>query len=75
MVYKTQDTGSFEVAFGNGIVSIHPLDELAVATVTGDNKEAGRAILATGILTAVEELGVMPDQIRAIYIFTEQGNK
>ena len=71
IIYKTDATGSFEVAFGNGIVSIHPLDQLAVTTVTGPQKEAAKAVFATGILTAVEELGVMPDQVRAVYIFTE----
>ncbi|WP_188398896.1 filamentous hemagglutinin N-terminal domain-containing protein [Sporomusa sp. GT1] len=71
MVYKTEATGSFEVAFGNGIVTVHPLDQQALTTITGDNREPGKAVLATGILTAVEDLGVMPDQIRAIYIFME----
>lgn len=71
MVYKTEATGSFEVAFGNGIVTVHPLDQQALATIIGDNREPGKAVLATGILTAVEDLGVMPDQIRAIYVFTE----
>lgn len=71
IIYKTDAMGSFEVAFGNGIVSIHPLDQLAVTTVTGPQKEAAKAVFATGILTAVEELGVMPDQVRAVYIFTE----
>lgn len=71
LIYKTEATGAFEVGFGNGIVTITPLDGTALKTVTGPNREAGRAAMATGILTAVEELGVMPDQIRAIYIYTE----
>lgn len=71
MVYRTESAGSFEVTFGNGIVAIYPLDETALTTVTSQSKEAGKAVLATGILTAVEDLGVMPDQIRAVYLFTE----
>ncbi|SHI91446.1 MBG domain-containing protein [Propionispora hippei] len=71
LIYRTKSTGSFEVTFGNGIVSIHPLDETALGTVTGKNREPGRAILAAGILSAVEDLGVTPDQVRAVYLFTE----
>ena len=71
VVYKSAETGAFDVAFGNGIVAIYPLDEQAVRTVTDKEREKSKAVLATGILTSIEELGVMPDQLRAVYIFTE----
>lgn len=71
VVYKSAETGAFDVAFGNGIIAIYPLDEQAVRTVTDKEREKSKAILATGILTSIEDLGVMPDQLRAVYIFTE----
>ena len=69
--YKSNG-GSYTVTYGNGIVTLYPDNEEAVAIVTGTDKAAGRAVLATGVLTSIEDLGVMPDQIRAVYIFTKE---
>ena len=67
-LYQTQN-GSYEVTFGNGIVTLYPQDDAALAIITGDDKKAERAVLASGLLTAVEDLGVTPVEIRAVYVF------
>ena len=67
-LYQTQN-GSYEVTFGNGIVTLYPQDDAALAIITGDDKKAERAVLASGLLTAVEDLGVRPVEIRAVYVF------
>ncbi len=67
-LYQTQ-SGTYEITFGNGIVSLYPKDEPALAIITGKNKNAERAVLASGILTAIEDLKVTPMEIRAVYIF------
>ena len=67
-LYQTQN-GSFEVTFGNGIVTLYPKDEAALAIVTNKDRKAERAVLASGLLTAIEDLGVTPVEIRAVYIF------
>ncbi|WP_187620279.1 MBG domain-containing protein [Selenomonas ruminis] len=63
--------GSYTVTYGNGIVAIYPQDELSRKMLMNGSKKAGRAVLATGILSAVQDLGVMPDMIRAVYMFTK----
>ena len=67
-LYQTK-SGSFKVTFGNGIVTLYPQDEAALAVVTNEDRKAERAILASGLLTAIEDLGVTPVEIRAVYIF------
>ena len=57
------------MTFGNGIVTLYPQDEAALAVVTNEDRKAERAILASGLLTAIEDLGVTPVEIRAVYIF------
>ena len=69
-LYRTQN-GVFQVTFGNGIVTLRPKDEAALAVVVSKDKKAERAALASGLLTAIEELGVTPVEIRAVYIFKE----
>ena len=72
LVMNSRD-GSYNVAFGNGIVSIQPEDDAGLAVVQGDRK-GSRTVIATGILSAVQDLGVIPDQIRAVYIYTLKEN-
>jgi len=67
-LYQTAG-GDFEVTFGNGIVALYPRDHAALRIVTAKDRKAERAVLASGLLTAVEELGVTPVEIRAVYIF------
>lgn len=67
-LYQTAN-GSFEVTFGNGIVTLYPQDEPALSIVTAKERKAERAVLASGLLTAIEDLGVTPVEIRAVYIF------
>ncbi|ANR69570.1 filamentous hemagglutinin [Selenomonas sp. oral taxon 126] len=67
-LYQTAD-GSFEVTFGNGIVTLYPQDDPALSIVTSKDRKAERAVLASGLLTAIEDLGVTPVEIRAVYIF------
>ncbi|BEU88435.1 hypothetical protein TAMA11512_18990 [Selenomonas sp. TAMA-11512] len=67
-LYRTQ-SGDYKITFGNGIVTIYPQNDAALAIVTDKNKSAKRAVLASGLLTAIEELGVTPVEIRAVYIF------
>ena len=69
-LYQTQ-SGVFEVTFGNGIVTLYPKDAAALAIVVSKDKKAERAVLASGLLTAIEDLGVTPVEIRAVYIFKE----
>ena len=69
-LYQTQ-SGVFEVTFGNGIVTLYPKDAAALAIVVSKDKKAERAVLASGLLTAIEDLGVTPIEIRAVYIFKE----
>ena len=69
-LYQTKN-GSFEVTFGNGIVTLYPKDAAALAIVVSKDKKAERAVLASGLLTAIEDLGVTPVEIRAVYIFKE----
>ena len=71
-LYQTQN-GAFEVTFGNGIVTLYPKDDAALNIVVGKDKKAERAVLASGLLTAIEDLGVTPVEIRAVYIFKELG--
>ena len=67
-LYQTQN-GSYEVTFGNGIVTLYPQDEAALSIITNEDRKAERAVLASGLLTAIEDLGVTPVEIRAVYIF------
>ncbi|EHG18843.1 hypothetical protein HMPREF9334_01981 [Selenomonas infelix ATCC 43532] len=67
-LYQTAN-GSFKVTFGNGIVTLYPQDEPALSIVTAKDRKAERAVLASGLLTAIEDLGVTPVEIRAVYIF------
>ena len=69
-LYQTQN-GAFQVTFGNGIVTLYPKDDAALNIVVGRDKKAERAVLASGLLTAIEDLGVTPVEIRAVYIFKE----
>ena len=55
--------------FGNGIVTLRPQNDRALAIVKDKDKTAERAVLASGLLTAIEDLGVTPAEIRAVYIF------
>ena len=71
-LYQTKN-GAFEVTFGNGIVTLYPKDDAALNIVVGKDKKAERAVLASGLLTAIEDLGVTPVEIRAVYIFKELG--
>ena len=71
-LYRTQN-GVFQVTFGNGIVTLYPKDTPALDIVVGKDKKAERAVLASGLLTAIEDLGVTPVEIRAVYIFKEIG--
>ncbi len=57
------------MTFGNGIVTLYPQDEPALSIVTAKDRKAERAVLASGLLTAIEDLGVTPIEIRAVYIF------
>ena len=66
--YQSMDA-SYEVIFGNGIVTLYPQDDTALDIITQENRKAERAVLASGILTAIEDLGVTPVEIRAVYIF------
>ena len=50
-------------------MTLYPKDDPALAIVTGKDKKAERAVLASGLLTAIEDLGVTPVEIRAVYIF------
>ena len=67
-LYQTAN-GTYEVTFGNGIVTLYPKDEPALTIVTSSDRKAERAVLASGLLTAIEDLGVTPVEIRAVYIF------
>lgn len=67
-LYQTTN-GSYEVTFGNGIVSLYPKDDPALTIITSKDRKAERAVLASGLLTAIEDLGVTPVEIRAVYIF------
>ena len=69
-MYQSRE-GSYDVSYGNGIVAIYPQDEDSRKVLTDDSKKAGRTVLSVGILSAVQNLGVMPDQIRAVYMFTK----
>nr|WP_314807883.1 MBG domain-containing protein [uncultured Selenomonas sp.] len=67
-LYQTQN-GSFEVTFGNGIVTLYPKNDAALTIITSKDRKAERAVLASGLLTSIEDLGVTPVEIRAVYIF------
>ncbi|WP_315452673.1 MBG domain-containing protein [uncultured Selenomonas sp.] len=67
-LYQTAN-GSFKVTFGNGIVTLYPQDEPALSIITAKDRKAERAVLASGLLTSIEDLGVTPVEIRAVYIF------
>ena len=67
-LYQTAN-GSFAVTFGNGIVTLYPKDDAALTIVTSEDRRAERAVLASGLLTSIEDLGVTPVEIRAVYIF------
>ncbi|MFC2743547.1 MAG: hypothetical protein ACFN1I_09185, partial [Selenomonas artemidis] len=67
-LYRNQG-GEFKVLFGNGIVTLRPQNDRALAIVKDKDKTAERAVLASGLLTAIEDLGVTPAEIRAVYIF------
>ena len=67
-LYRNQG-GEFKVLFGNGIVTLRPENDRALAIVKDKDKAAERAVLASGLLAAIEDLGVTPAEIRAVYIF------
>jgi len=67
-LYQTAN-GAFKVTFGNGIVTLYPQDESALSIVTAKDRKAERAVRASGLLTSIEDLGVTPVEIRAVYIF------
>ncbi|WP_315437088.1 MBG domain-containing protein, partial [uncultured Selenomonas sp.] len=67
-LYQTTN-GAYEVTFGNGIVTLYPQDEAALSIITNEDRKAERAVLSSGLLTAIEDLGVTPVEIRAVYIF------
>jgi hypothetical protein len=72
IVQSAGQVGTFEVNVGNGIITIKPVDAAARNTLARkDDKNATKTVMGAGILSAVRDLGVMPDQIRAMYIFTE----
>ena len=73
-LYQTAN-GSFEVTFGNGIVTLYPQDEPALSIITAKDRKAERAVLASGLLTTIEDLGVTPVEIRAVYIFNVMDGK
>ena len=70
ITYQSQDNGSYDVTFGNGIVTIYPVDPTALEVINSENRKSSKAVIATGVMTSIQDLGVMPDQIRAVYIFT-----
>ncbi|EJP33797.1 filamentous hemagglutinin family N-terminal domain protein [Selenomonas sp. FOBRC9] len=67
-LYRNQG-GEFKVLFGNGIVTLRPQNDKALSIVKDKDKAAERAVLASGLLAAIEDLGVTPVEIRAVYIF------
>ena len=52
-------------------MTLYPKDAAALNLVVGKDKKAERAVLASGLLTAIEDLGVTPVEIRAVYVFKE----
>ena len=70
LTYQSQDAGSYDVTFGNGIVAIYPVDPTALEAIDGNDHKTVKSVVATGVLTSIQDLGVTADQIRAVYIFT-----
>jgi hypothetical protein len=70
ITYQSQEAGSYDVTFGNGIVAIYPVDSTALTAIDGNDRKTIKSVVATGILTSIQDLGVTADQIRAVYIFT-----
>ncbi|MCR5757444.1 MAG: filamentous hemagglutinin N-terminal domain-containing protein [Selenomonas sp.] len=69
-MYQSRE-GNYEVTYGNGIVAIYPEDKDSLNVLMHGSKNAVRAVLSTGILSAIQDIGAMPNQIRAVYIFTK----
>lgn len=59
-------TFSFSVQELNGVVSITPMSDAARQILNKNDKNANKLILANGLLTAINELSVVPDQILAV---------
>lgn len=59
-------TFSFSVQELNGVVSITPMSDAARQALNKNDKNANKLILANGLLTAINELSVVPDQILAV---------
>lgn len=70
ITYQSQEAGSYDVTFGNGIVAIYPVDSTALTAIDGNDRKTIKSVVATGILTSIQDLGLTADQIRAVYIFT-----
>ena len=61
-------TETFRLTAANGVLTIEPGDDAARNTVSSGDKAANKMILAVSILTAVQDLNQMPDQITAVFI-------
>ncbi|MEN6567003.1 MAG: hypothetical protein ABFC57_11950, partial [Veillonellales bacterium] len=64
-------TSSFSVQALNGVLRITPLGDASKQIIQSGDKAANKLILANGILSAVNELGVVPDQVLAVFIMND----
>ncbi|MEN6413074.1 MAG: MBG domain-containing protein [Veillonellales bacterium] len=65
-------TSSFSVQALNGVLRITPLGDASKQIIQSGDKAANKLILANGILSAVNELGVVPDQVLAVFIMNDR---
>jgi hypothetical protein len=61
-------TSSFSVQALNGVIRITPRDDAAKQVIQTGDKTINKLVLANGILSAINELSVIPDQVLAVFI-------
>jgi filamentous hemagglutinin family protein len=64
-------TVSFSVQAVNGVVLVTPLSDESKQILQKNDKNTNKLILANALLTAINELSVMPDQLLAVLLATE----
>ncbi len=62
---------SFSVQEVNGVVLVTPLTDEAKQVLQKNDKNNNKLILANALLTAINELSVVPDQLLAVLLATE----
>lgn len=59
---------TYNVLAANGVISIAAMDDAARTSMENPNQELRKRVVAAGLMAAVDNLSVLPDQIQAVFI-------